>query len=111
MDIKILEDLLQVTIERRNLWNRHYQIIQEDYGKSWSSQEWKSGAAAPGSGFSVDGRVTVLKQWDIHRSLCLVFTPFRTVNMELKLESGLWDKIILLGQNILWNEQICGRFF
>ena len=47
MDIKILEDLLQVTIERGNLCNRHDQIIhtQEDYGRSWSSQEWKSGAA------------------------------------------------------------------
>ena len=45
MDIKILEDLLQVTIERGNLCNRHDQIIHEDYGRSWSSQEWKSGAA------------------------------------------------------------------
>ena len=44
MDIKILEDLLQVTIDRGNLRNRHYQV--EDYDRSWSSQEWKSGAAA-----------------------------------------------------------------
>ena len=29
MDIKILEDLLQLTIERRNLCNRHDQIIQK----------------------------------------------------------------------------------
>ena len=29
MDIKILEDLLQVTIERRNLCNRHDQIIHK----------------------------------------------------------------------------------
>ena len=33
---------LQVTIERGNLCN---QYTQEDYGRSWSSQEWKSGAA------------------------------------------------------------------
>ena len=46
MDIKILENLLQVTIDRRNLRNRHHQVIQKrDYGQSWSSQEWKSGAA------------------------------------------------------------------
>ena len=48
MDIKILENLLQVTIDRRNLRNRHHQITcKEDYGRSWSSQEWKSGAAEP----------------------------------------------------------------
>ena len=29
MDIKILEDLLQVTIERGNLCNRHHQVIQK----------------------------------------------------------------------------------
>ena len=46
MDIKILKDLFQVTIERGNLCNRHNQIIQERIiGRSWSSQVWKSGAA------------------------------------------------------------------
>ena len=45
MEIKILENLLQVTIERGNLWKRQDQINQGDYGRSWSSQEWKSGAA------------------------------------------------------------------
>ena len=46
MDIKILENLCQVTIERGNLRNRHRQVIQKrNYGQSWSSQEWKSGAA------------------------------------------------------------------
>ena len=46
MDIKILENLFQLTIERGNLWKRQDQIfLQEDYGRSWSSQEWKSGAA------------------------------------------------------------------
>ena len=39
MDITILTNLFQVTIERGNLWKR------QDYGRSWSSQEWKSGAA------------------------------------------------------------------
>ena len=29
MDIKILENLLQVTIDRGNLRNRHYQVIQK----------------------------------------------------------------------------------
>ena len=29
MDIKILENLLQVTIDRRNLRNRHHQVIQK----------------------------------------------------------------------------------
>ena len=47
MDIKILGNLLQETIDRGNLRDRHHQVLQkEDYGQSWSSQEWKSGAAA-----------------------------------------------------------------
>ena len=29
MDIKILENLLQVTIDRRNLRNRHHQVVQK----------------------------------------------------------------------------------
>ena len=29
MDIKILENLFQLTIERRNLRNRHHQVIQK----------------------------------------------------------------------------------
>ena len=41
MDIKILRNLLQETIDRGNLG-----YSKEDYGQSWSSQEWKSGAAA-----------------------------------------------------------------
>ena len=46
MDIKILENLFQVTIDRWNLRIRHHQVIpKEDYGRSWTSQEWKSGAA------------------------------------------------------------------
>ena len=45
MDIKILENLLQETIGRGNLRTRHHQVIQEDYGQSWSSQEWKCGAS------------------------------------------------------------------
>ena len=48
MDIKILKDLFQLTIERRNLWETsRSDYLQEDYGRSWSSQEWKSGAAEP----------------------------------------------------------------
>ena len=46
MDIKILENLLQVTIDLGNLWNSSPpDYTQEDYGQSWSSQAWKSGAA------------------------------------------------------------------
>ena len=48
MDIKILKDLLQVTIERRNLCNRHDHIIRKrilvDLGLLKSG---KSGAAEP----------------------------------------------------------------
>ena len=29
MDIKILENLFLVKIERGNLWNRHHQVIQK----------------------------------------------------------------------------------
>ena len=46
MDIKILENLLQVTIDRGNLWKPSPPgYSKEDHGQSWSSQEWKSGAA------------------------------------------------------------------
>ena len=45
MDIKILKDMF-LTIERGNLWETsRSDYSQEDYGRSWSSQEWKSGAA------------------------------------------------------------------
>ena len=45
MDIKILENLSQVTTERGNLWERQRSdYSHKDYGRSWSSQEWKSGA-------------------------------------------------------------------
>ena len=44
MAIKILENLLQETIDLGNLRDRHHQVIQKrDYGQSWSSQVWKSG--------------------------------------------------------------------
>ena len=46
MDIKILENLFQVTIERgKPVETSRSDYSQEDYGRSWSSQEWKSGAA------------------------------------------------------------------
>ena len=46
MDIKILENLFLVTTEGGNLWKRQDQIIHKRImGRSWSSQEWKSGAA------------------------------------------------------------------
>ena len=47
MDIKILGNLLWETIDQGNLRDRHHQgYSKEDYGQSWSSQEWKSGASA-----------------------------------------------------------------
>ena len=46
MDIKILENLLQVTIDRGNLRNRHHQVIQKRIMVNLGLlKEWKSGAA------------------------------------------------------------------
>ena len=46
MDIKTLENLLQVTIDQGNLRNRHHQVVQKRIMVNLlSSQEWKSGAA------------------------------------------------------------------
>ena len=46
MDIKILNNLF-LTIERgKPVQPSPPGYTQEDYGQSWSSQEWKSGAAA-----------------------------------------------------------------
>ena len=46
MVIKILENLLQVTIDRGNLRTLSLPgYSKENYGQSWSSQEWKCGAA------------------------------------------------------------------
>ena len=68
MDIKILENLFLVTIERRNLWKRQDQIIHEDYGRSWSSQEWKSGAAEPDRSGKPEGiSWDALQKVDPHR--------------------------------------------
>ena len=47
MDVKILGNLWQETIDQGNLRDRHHRGYSKgDYGQSWSSQEWKSGAAA-----------------------------------------------------------------
>ena len=69
MDIKILENLLEVTIERGNLCNRHISYnIQKDYGRSWSSHEWKSGAAEHDrSGKPEDISWNSLQKVDPHR--------------------------------------------
>ena len=45
MDIKILENLFLVTITGKPEKLSRPDYTQEDYGRSWSSQEWKSGAA------------------------------------------------------------------
>ena len=46
MDIKILENLLQVTIDRGNLIDRHHQVIQKRIMVNLGLLKWKSGAAA-----------------------------------------------------------------
>ena len=45
MDIKILKDLFQLTIERWNLWKRHDQIIYKRIMVDLGLLKWKSGAA------------------------------------------------------------------
>ena len=69
MDIKILEDLLQVMIDRRNLRDSHQQVILKiDYGLSWSSQEWKSEAAAHDrSGKPEETSWNAMQQVALHR--------------------------------------------
>ena len=46
MDIKILGNMLRETIDQGNLRPSPQGYSKEDYGQSWSSQEWKSGASA-----------------------------------------------------------------
>ena len=46
MDIKILGNLLREPIDQGNLRPSPPGYSKEDYGQSWSSQEWNSGAAA-----------------------------------------------------------------
>ena len=45
MDIKSLENLCKVTMDRGNLCNRQSDDTQKDHGRPWSSQEWKCGTA------------------------------------------------------------------
>ena len=45
MDIKILKNLFQVTIERRNLWKLKDQIIYKKIMVDLGLLKWKSGAA------------------------------------------------------------------
>ena len=45
MDIKILGNLLRETIDQGNLIDSPTGYSKMDYGRSWSSQEWKSGSA------------------------------------------------------------------
>ena len=46
MDIKILENLLSDDRTGKLVEPSRPDYTQEDYGRSWPSQEWKSGAAA-----------------------------------------------------------------
>ena len=42
MDMKILKDLVQLTIETgKPVETSRSDYLQEDCGRSWSSQEWK----------------------------------------------------------------------
>ena len=91
MDIKILENLLQVTIDRGNLRNRHHQVIQkEDYGQSWSSQEWKSGAAEHDrSGKSEIIYWDILQKVDPHREERLLGGNAHSARYEETIHDGL----------------------
>ena len=68
MDFKILKDMF-LTIERGNLWKRQDQTIyKKDYGRSWSSQEWKSGAGERDrSGKAEENSWDSLQEVDPHR--------------------------------------------
>ena len=96
MDIKILENLLQVTIERVKLVQpSRPDYTQEDYGQSWSSQEWKSGVAEPDrSGKPEEISWETLQKVDPHREELLLgrnahsarygeLIPDRTGNFEI----------------------------
>ena len=51
MDIKILKDLFQLTIERGNLWKRQDQIIYKRnmvYPGLFKSEKWSCGAPSIG---------------------------------------------------------------
>ena len=69
MDIKILKDLFQVTIERgKPAQPSQSDYTQEDYGRSWSSQEGKSGTAEPDrSGKPEEISWDTLQKVDPHR--------------------------------------------
>ena len=70
MDIKILKDMF-LTIERgtgQPVETSRSDYLQKDYGRSWSSQEWKSGAAAHDrSGKPVGIAWDALQEVDPHR--------------------------------------------
>ena len=90
MDIKILENLLRVTIDRRNLRIRHHQVIQkEDYGRSWSSQEWKSGAAGHyRSGKLETTSWDILQKVDRHREEPLLGGTAHSARNEETIHNG-----------------------
>ena len=68
MDIKILNNLFQVTIERgKPVQLSRPDYTQEDYGRSWSSQEWKSGAAEHDRSGKPEGI-----SWDTFQKLTLI---------------------------------------
>ena len=69
MDFKILENLIQVTIEpEKPVETSRSDYLQEDYGRSWSSQEWKSGAAEHDrSGKPEKTSLDMMQQVDPHR--------------------------------------------
>ena len=91
MEIKILENLFQVTIERGNLWKRQDQIIHEDYGRSWSSQEWKSGAAEHDrSGKPETTSWDILQKVDPHREEPLLGGNAHSARYGATIHDGSW---------------------
>ena len=74
MDIKIRKDLFQLTIERGNpVEKSRSDNLQKDHGRSWSSQEWKSGAAEHDrSGKPEVNSWDSFQKVDPHREECLL---------------------------------------
>ena len=73
MDIKILENLFQVTIERRNLCNRQDQIIHKRIMVDLGLLKWKTGVAEPDRSGKPEGIAwDALQRVDPHREESLL---------------------------------------
>ena len=85
MDIKILGNLLRETIDRPSPPG----YSKEDYGQSWSSQEWKSGAAAHDRlGIPEKTSWDMMQQVDPHREEPLLDGNAHSVRYEEMIHDG-----------------------